>query len=89
MRTITYEEHDELVAALRHRTDLIKYVPDGGSMLSEERGEFWAGVLAAFRDGRWADAVTKIERRYEPRGRAPWAIEAAERERRAKKGRAA
>lgn len=89
MRYFTYEEHDEIVAALRHRSDLASYCPPGGANQTEAAADFWLDVLARFRRGEWADAVTEIERRFEPRDRQPWVLEAADRARRSAKKRAA
>ena len=69
MRIFTYDEMDELHARLTtaKRTDLQRYVPLGGSLKNEATIEFWTDVAAAFADGRTADAITSIERRFEPR----------------------
>lgn len=70
MERMTYEESDFLRAALRHRTDLVRYVPRGGDDLAggddpaEWRHHFWSDVAARFRRGEWADAITAIERMF-------------------------
>lgn len=72
MNTLSYEEVDAIAAGLRHRSDLRKYVPHGQEMLSEVAYEFWLDVLTCMVGGRWADAITEIERRFEPRDKTPW-----------------
>lgn len=74
MNKLSYEEVDELTTGLRHRSDLAKYVPAGREMLAEQAHEFWRDVLARMERGEWADAITAIERRFEPRDKAPWVI---------------
>ena len=67
MNKLRYDEVDELQSGLRHRTDLGKYVPHGETMLTEAAWCFWRDVMARMRRGEWADFITAIERRFEPR----------------------
>lgn len=69
MRIWTYDESDEVLARLAaaKRNDLARHVPAGGRLLQEAQIEFWVDVAARFMLGERADAVTAIERRFEPR----------------------
>lgn len=64
-------DRDAIIAHLRHRTDLIRYIPEGAYDVP-----YWSGVVAQFERGDWADAITAIERRFEPRDSQPWVREA-------------
>ena len=70
MRLWAYDESDELHDRLTtvKRADLERYVPRGGELLPEAPIEFWGDVASRFARGEWEDAVTAIERRFEPRG---------------------
>ena len=69
--TMEPADRDAIVAHLRHRTDLIRYIPEGTYDVP-----YWSGVVAQFERGEWADAITAIERRFEPRDSQPWVREA-------------
>jgi hypothetical protein len=73
-----YDQHDELFNALRdcRRLDRAKHLPSGGTQVTTEAAEFWVDVAARFSRGEWQDAVTAIERRFEPRSAAPWVRDA-------------
>jgi hypothetical protein len=60
-------DRDAIIAHLRHRTDLIRYIPDGAYSYGAYDVPYWSGVVARFERGEWADAVTAIERRFERR----------------------
>lgn len=91
MRYFDYPEYDTLFNALREyrRLDVAKHLPHGGTNVTEEAGDFWLDVLSRFGRGEWQDAVTAIERRFEPRNRQGWVIEAAAREAKARRRKAA
>ena len=63
-----YDQHDELFNALRdrRRLDQAKHLPNGGTHVTTEAYEFWVDVAARFARQEWQDAVTAIERRFEP-----------------------
>lgn len=69
MRYFDYDEHDTLFNALREcrRLDVARHLPQAGTNVTEEAGEFWADVGARLARGEWQDAVTAIERRFEAR----------------------
>lgn len=68
MRYFEYDEHDTLFNALREcrRLDVAKHLPQAGTNVTEEAGWFWKDVGARLGRGEWQDAVTAIERRFEP-----------------------
>ena len=68
--TMEPADRDASIVYLRHRTDLIRYIPDGAYDVP-----YWSGVVAQFERGDWADAVTAIERMFEPRDSQPWVRE--------------
>lgn len=68
MNKLSYDDVDELQAGLRHRTDLGRFIPYGETMMTEAAWCFWRDALPRLRRGEWADFITAIERRFEPRG---------------------
>lgn len=70
MSAFEYEDRDYLLEELtaRHRSNLLRYVPLGGQPISSTEVLFWRDTIARFLRGEWADAVTAIERRFEPMG---------------------